>query len=249
MRIMLLGAPGVGKGSQAVLLAKILSIPHISTGDIFRFHTSKKTELGKQVSYFIEKGTLVPDDLTMQIVIERLKQEDCSNGFILDGFPRTIQQAVLFDDALNELNIKIDIIINIVLNDDSIKKRLTGRLMCPKCTAVYHIEEKVPKYEGLCDNCYTKLIRREDDREEIIIKRLQLYHNHIEPILDYYKNKVEVKVVKSKKLISETTKDMLYALGLPVAMVKPDLFKKDLNNEEMLGHIKNQNESSHFIQV
>lgn len=214
MRIMLFGAPGVGKGSQAVHLAKMLQVPHISTGDIFRYNIANKTELGIEASNYIEKGALVPDELTVQIVADRLNQEDCNKGFILDGFPRTIQQAEYFDKIMKELDIKLDIIINIVLDDESIIKRLSGRRICPECNAVYHIEDKPPQNEEVCDSCNTKLIQRADDREETIKNRLHIYHQQTAPILDYYKDKVRIEVLESRELLSDTTEEMLKILGI-----------------------------------
>lgn len=217
MRIMLLGAPGVGKGSQAALLSKALSVPHISTGDIFRYHIANNTDLGKEASGYIEKGMLVPDELTVNIVAGRLMEEDCKNGFILDGFPRTINQAVALEKVLNDLKIKLDRIVNIVLDDRSIIERLTGRRVCPKCAAVFHTEDKPSKSYGICDFCNSELIQRDDDTEETIVKRLQVYHEQTKPLIEYYKNKVDMVNIESNKSFEVTTNRVFEALGIKKA--------------------------------
>jgi len=214
MRLMLLGAPGVGKGSQATLIAKALSVPHISTGDIFRYHIANSTGLGMKAKQYIEKGMLVPDEVTVEIVAERLKQDDCKNGFVLDGFPRTMQQALFLDEILKDLNIQLDMVINITLDDRSIINRLSGRRICPHCNVVYHIKDNPPKIVGICDNCNATLIQRDDDNEETIIKRLQVYHKQTEPLFEYYKNKVKLINVESNKSIDITTKLVFSALGI-----------------------------------
>jgi adenylate kinase len=214
MRLILLGAPGVGKGTQATMLSKALSIPHISTGDMFRYHISNNTDLGKEAKQYIDKGMLVPDEITVGMVADRLKQQDCTNGFVLDGFPRTMQQAKFLDETLKDLNIQLDMVINITLEDREIIKRLSGRRICPQCSAVYHIEDKPPTNEGLCDNCGTGLVQREDDKEETIAKRLQVYHSQSEPILEYYKDKVNIVNIESHKLLEETTKRVCKAVGI-----------------------------------
>lgn len=214
MRLILLGAPGVGKGTQATLLSKALSIPHISTGDMFRYHISSNTHLGVEAKQYIEKGMLVPDEITVGMVADRLKQQDCRNGFVLDGFPRTIQQAEFLDKILKDLNIQLDMVINITLDDREIIKRLSGRRICPQCNAVYHIEDNPPTNEGVCDNCGTGLVQREDDKEETIVKRLQVYHSQSEPILEYYKDKVKIVNIESHKLLEVTTKRVFEAVGV-----------------------------------
>lgn len=214
MRLMLLGAPGVGKGSQATLIAKALSVPHISTGDIFRYHIAGNTDLGMKAKQYMEKGMLVPDEVTVEIVADRLKQDDCKNGFVLDGFPRTMQQAHCLDVILKDLNIRLDIIINIILDDRSIINRLSGRRICPQCNVVYHIADKPPKFDGMCDDCNAALIRRDDDAEETIVKRLKVYHKQTEPLIGYYKNRVAVVNVESNDLIDVTTKLVFEAVGI-----------------------------------
>ncbi|MCX7842242.1 MAG: adenylate kinase [Clostridia bacterium] len=220
MRLMLLGAPGVGKGSQAVLLAKALSVPHISTGDIFRCHIVNNTELGKEAQKYMDKGMLVPDELTVSIVASRLKQDDCQDGFILDGFPRTINQAVFLDKVLDELKMQLDMIINIVLDDRSIINRLSGRRICAKCGAVYHIEDKAPANEGICDLCKGELIQREDDNEETIVRRLKVYHEMTKPLIDNYKGRVKMVDVESNKSFEVTTQKVFSAVGLKSAKVE-----------------------------
>lgn len=211
---MLLGAPGVGKGSQATLIAKALSVPHISTGDIFRYHITGNTDLGMKVKQYMEKGMLVPDEVTVEIVADRLKQDNCKKGFVLDGFPRTMRQAHCLEVIIKDLNIRLDMIINIVLDDRSIINRLSGRRICPQCNIVYHITDKAPKFDGLCDDCNVALIRRDDDNEETIVKRLQVYHKQTEPLLEYYKNKVTVANVESNEFIDVTTKIIFGVLGI-----------------------------------
>lgn len=214
MRLMLLGAPGAGKGSQATQISKALSVPHISTGDMFRYHINNNTDLGKEAQQYMEKGLLVPDELTVNIVADRLKQDDCKNGFILDGFPRTINQAKFLDDVLNSLKIKLDCILNIVLDDNTIIKRLSGRRICPQCAAVFHIEDKPPLREGICNNCDSELIQRDDDNEETIVKRLKVYHEQTKPLIEYYKDKVKMLNVQSQKSFAETTKNVFDSLGI-----------------------------------
>lgn len=214
MRVMLFGAPGVGKGTQAVLIAKELSVPHISTGDIFRYHIANNTELGIKAKQYIDKGLLVPDELTVEIVADRLKQDDCDKGFILDGFPRTIQQAKFLDEILKDLNIKLDVILNITLDDASIVKRLSGRRVCKQCNVVYHVEDNPPKVEGVCDKCNVDLIQRDDDNEETIINRLKVYHKQTEPLLEYYKDKVKIVSIESNKSVDVTTEQVFKALGI-----------------------------------
>jgi adenylate kinase len=214
MRIMLLGAPGVGKGSQAVLLSRALLVPHISTGDIFRNHIADKTELGIKVKTFIDEGLLVPDELTISIVANRLTQADCKNGFVLDGFPRTVQQAKFLDKVLYGLNVKLDKIINIILDDEKIIERLSGRRICPYCAVVYHTEDMPPKHDGTCTECSTPVSKRDDDDEATIRKRLKVYHEITKPMLEYYKTSEKIVTVESKNQICETTKSVFDLIGL-----------------------------------
>jgi len=190
MNIILFGPQGSGKGTQAKLSSEKYSIPHISTGDIFRENIKNKTELGQKVEKLINEGNLVPDEITNEIVKNRLKKDDCKNGFILDGFPRNIKQAEFLDTFTN-----IDLALEIWISDEEAIKRIGLRRTCPKCGAIYHLTHIVPKKEGLCDKCGTSLIIREDDKEESIKKRLITYHNETEKLIEYYqKKKVAQKV-------------------------------------------------------
>lgn len=189
MKIIMLGAPGAGKGTQAKMLAKRYDIPHISTGDIFRANIKNNTELGKKAKSYMDAGALVPDELVVDLVVDRIKNQDCMNGFILDGFPRTIPQAEALDYALNNQNEKIDYAINVDVPDENIIKRMSGRRACVGCGATYHIVNIPPKKEGICDSCGEKLILREDDKPETVQKRLDVYHEQTQPLIDYYDKK------------------------------------------------------------
>lgn len=184
MNIVLLGSPGVGKGTYAKRISKIYDIPQISTGDMFREALKNKTEVGLKAKEYMDKGELVPDDVTIGIVKERLKQEDCKNGFMLDGFPRTIAQA----DALSDI-IDIEKILNFTASDDTIIDRLSGRRVCSECGTIFHIKNIPPKTEGVCDACGGKLIQRNDDKPDSIKKRLGVYKKQTEPLIEYYKEK------------------------------------------------------------
>ncbi|HHW48518.1 MAG TPA: adenylate kinase [Clostridiaceae bacterium] len=214
MRLILLGAPGAGKGTQAVILAEKLKIPHISTGDIFRANIKEGTELGKKAKEFIDRGALVPDDITVGIVKDRLSKPDCKNGFLLDGFPRTIPQAEYLDDVLCKMNMSVDYAINIDVPDDVIIKRLSGRRVCPACGITYHIVNNPPQQGDVCDGCVTGVVQRDDDKEETIQKRLIAYHEQTEPLIDYYKNKGKLIVVDGTKEIEEITSEILKAIGV-----------------------------------
>ena len=214
LRIMLLGAPGAGKGSQAAVLSRTLSVPHVSTGDIFRHNIANGTELGIKAKQFMDNGMLVPDDLTVDIVEDRLKQADCKNGFILDGFPRTTKQAEYLEKVLDKMGIKLDVIVNIVLDDDIIVARLSGRRVCPNCNEVYHIQDRPSKLGESCEKCGTATIQRIDDTEETIRKRLKVYHEQTEPLLDFYKDKVRFINAKSDKTLENTSKQVFDQLSL-----------------------------------
>jgi len=214
MRIMILGAPGAGKGTQAVILSKKLQVPHISTGDIFRSNIKNETPLGKLAKQYIDKGELVPDEVTVGIVKDRLAQNDCSNGFILDGFPRTIPQAEQLDGILEEMGTKLDKVINVDTDDDVIIKRLSGRRVCPECNSIYHINTSESASKGICENCGAKLIQREDDREQTIINRLKTYHNQTEPLINYYKGKNILANVQGNCPIADTTTEIYKVLEL-----------------------------------
>lgn len=214
MKILILGAPGAGKGTQAANLSVKLKIPHISTGDIFRSNIKAGTPLGKKVKEIIDNGGLVPDEITIEIVKDRLCQEDCSNGFILDGFPRTIPQAEGLDLILAQMGTKLDYVLNIVVTDDVIIRRLSGRRICPDCNMGYHIDHMPPLKEGICDNCGAKLIQREDDSEETVISRLKTYHDQTEPLIDFYKKKGILADVTGQYRIEDTTTEVYNVLGI-----------------------------------
>ena len=214
MRIVLLGAPGAGKGTQAEKLSEKLKVPHISTGDIFRYNIKNNTPLGKMAKEYMDKGALVPDEVTIGIVKERLAQEDCSNGFILDGFPRTIPQAESLDAVLSEMGAGLDYAVDIFVPDTEIIKRLSGRRVCPACSISYHIQYGPPKKDGICDGCGASLIQREDDRETTVLNRLETYHMQTEPLIGYYKGKGRLLVVEGQDKISDTTVEMLKVLGI-----------------------------------
>ena len=189
MKLVMLGAPGAGKGTQAKMLAERYGIPHISTGDIFRSNIKEGTELGKKVKGFLDSGALVPDELTVDLVMDRIGQEDCRNGYILDGFPRTIHQAEKLTEALTGKGGEIDYAVNVDVPDEAIVERMSGRRMCPACGASYHVVNIPPKKEGICDQCGAELMIRPDDQADTVRKRLEVYHQQTQPLIDYYKEK------------------------------------------------------------
>ena len=195
MKIVMLGAPGAGKGTQAKMIAEKYMIPHISTGDIFRANIKNGTELGKQAKEYMDKGQLVPDELTVKILLDRVAQEDCKNGYVLDGFPRTIPQAEVLDKALTELGDHIDYAIDVNVPDENIIKRMSGRRACLTCGATYHIEHVPPKKEGICDACGNELVLRDDDKPETVKNRLDVYHKQTQPLINYYTEKNILKTV------------------------------------------------------
>lgn len=213
MNLILLGAPGAGKGTQALELSKILKIPHISTGDIFRDNIKRNTELGITANSYISQGKLVPDEITIAIVKDRLSQPDCENGFILDGFPRTIPQAKALEGILGLSGRKIDWIINIVVNDDIIVERLSERRVCPACGETYHMKYN-PGKDDLCAKCGSALVQRDDDKPEVIRNRIEEYHKATEPLVDFYRHRGKLLNVRSEKDISESLQNTLFALGL-----------------------------------
>lgn len=195
MKIVMLGAPGAGKGTQAKMIAEKYSIPHVSTGDIFRANIKNGTDLGKEAKTYMDKGQLVPDELTVRILLDRVAQDDCKNGYVLDGFPRTIPQAEVLDAELTKLNEKIDFAINVEVPDENIIKRMGGRRACVTCGATYHIEHVPPKTEGICDKCGAELILRDDDKPETVKNRLNVYHEQTQPLIDFYNKKGVLKEV------------------------------------------------------
>ena len=188
MRIIMLGAPGAGKGTQAKKIAEKYGIPHISTGDIFRANIKNGTELGKKAKTYMDQGLLVPDELTCDLVVDRIQQPDAKNGYVLDGFPRTIPQAECLTDALSKLGSKIDYAIDVDVPDENIINRMSGRRACLGCGATYHITFNPPVKEGICDTCGQELVLRDDDKPETVKKRLDVYHQQTQPLIDYYKN-------------------------------------------------------------
>ena len=195
MKIIMLGAPGAGKGTQAKQIAGKYSIPHISTGDIFRANIKNGTELGKKAKEYMDQGLLVPDELTCDLVMDRIQQDDCKNGFVLDGFPRTIPQAEALDAALTKIGEKMDYAIDVDVPDENIVRRMSGRRACLDCGATYHIVSLPPKTEGKCDHCSSDLVLRDDDKPETVQKRLTAYHEQTQPLIDYYKNQGILKSV------------------------------------------------------
>ena len=189
MKIIMLGAPGAGKGTQAKMIAKEYNIPHISTGDIFRANIKNNTELGQEAKKYMDAGQLVPDELTVKILLDRVAQDDCQNGYVLDGFPRTIPQAEVLDEALTKLGDKIDFAIDVDVPDENIVRRMGGRRACVTCGATYHIEHVPPKKEGVCDTCGSELILRDDDKPETVLNRLKVYHDQTQPLIDFYSAK------------------------------------------------------------
>lgn len=187
MKIVMLGAPGAGKGTQAEIIAEKYNIPHISTGDIFRANLKNGTELGKKAKVYMDAGELVPDSLTCDLVMDRIAQDDCAEGYILDGFPRTIPQAEVFTKALAEKGMKVDFAIDVDVPDDNIVKRMAGRRSCPNCGSIYHVEFMPPKKEGICDSCGTELVQRADDQPDTVLNRLRVYHEQTQPLIDFYK--------------------------------------------------------------
>ena len=203
MKIIMLGAPGAGKGTQAKMLADKYDIPHISTGDIFRANIKNGTELGTKAKEYMDKGLLVPDELTCDLVVDRIKQDDCAKGYILDGFPRTIPQAECLDNALNAMNDKIDYAVNVDVPDENIIKRMSGRRACVGCGATYHIVYNPTKEEGICDRCGKELMLRDDDKPETVENRLNVYHEQTQPLIDYYNNKGVLQEVDGTKDMQE----------------------------------------------
>ena len=195
MKLIMLGAPGAGKGTQAKMIAEKYSIPHVSTGDIFRANIKEGTELGRQAKAYMDKGELVPDELTVKILLDRVSKEDCSEGYVLDGFPRTIPQAEVLEDALNKLGEKIDYAINVDVPDENIVRRMSGRRACVSCGATYHIEHVPPAKENVCDKCGNELILRDDDKPETVTKRLDVYHAQTQPLIDFYSERGVLKNV------------------------------------------------------
>ena len=212
MNLILLGAPGAGKGTQAELLVNKLSIPAISTGNMLREAIANGTELGRKAKEYMDAGNLVPDELILGIVADRVAQPDCQNGFILDGVPRTLAQA----QALEDMGVKIDHVVSIEVDDAAIEGRMTGRRVCAKCGASYHITANPPKTEGLCDLCGGELVTRKDDAPETVRRRLEVYHSTTEVLKDFYGKLGRLRVVNGSQSIEGANEDILKAIGAKV---------------------------------
>ena len=212
MNLILLGAPGAGKGTQAELLIEKLSIPAISTGNMLRDAIANGTDLGKQVKQYMDGGLLVPDELILGIVAERVTQPDCKNGFILDGVPRTLAQA----EALDAKGVRIDHVVSIEIDDEVIEGRMTGQRVCGKCGASYHVTANPPKTDGICDQCGSELVIRKDDAPETVRKRLVVYHESTEVLKDYYAKSGKLRIVNGNQPIEQANQDILDAIGAEV---------------------------------
>ena len=213
MKIVMLGAPGAGKGTQAKMIAAKYQIPHISTGDIFRANIKNGTELGKKAKSYMDQGLLVPDELTVDLVIDRLAQDDCKNGYMLDGFPRTIPQAEALDAALAKLGEKMDYAIDVDVPDENIVSRMSGRRACTGCGATYHIVYNPSKKGECCEVCGEKLILRDDDKPETVQKRLNVYHEQTQPLIDYYTKQSILRTVDGTQDMNDVFAEIVKILG------------------------------------
>ncbi|MBO7600660.1 MAG: adenylate kinase [Lachnospiraceae bacterium] len=213
MKIIMLGAPGAGKGTQAKMISEKYGLPHVSTGDIFRANIKNGTELGMESKKYMDAGQLVPDELTVKILLDRVAEDDCKNGYVLDGFPRTIPQAEVLEDALNKLNDKIDYAINVDVPDENIISRMSGRRACVNCGATYHIQYAPTKVEGICDKCGSELILRDDDKPETVKNRLDVYHKQTQPLIDFYSARNILKEVDGTVSMNEVFESIISILG------------------------------------
>lgn len=213
LKIIMLGAPGAGKGTQAKMLAEKYGIPHISTGDIFRANIKNGTELGAKAKEYMDKGLLVPDELVVDLIMDRFKADDCKNGYILDGFPRTIPQAEALDAALAANGEKIDYAVNVEVPDENIVNRMSGRRACVGCGATYHIVYNPTKVEGKCDTCGADLILRDDDKPETVLNRLKVYHEQTQPLIDFYTKKGVIAEVDGTKDMKDVFDAIVAILG------------------------------------
>ena len=209
----MLGAPGAGKGTQAKMIADKYDVPHISTGDIFRANIKNGTELGIEAKKYMDQGMLVPDELTVKILLDRVSQPDCTKGYVLDGFPRTIPQAEVLEKALNEINDHIDYAIDVNVPDENIVRRMSGRRACLSCGATFHIVHVPPKTEGICDRCGKELILRDDDRPETVEKRLAVYHEQTQPLIDFYSVKGILRTVDGTVDMMDVFEEITKILG------------------------------------
>lgn len=208
MKLLIMGRPGAGKGTQAVNIREYYNIPHISTGDIFRANIKGQTKLGKEAKEYMDKGLLVPDSLTIDLVKDRLSQEDCQKGFLLDGFPRNLEQAKALDDFLKANNDSLDAVLDIDVKPEILIDRIVGRRVCPQCGATFHIKNNPPKVEGVCDVCGAKLIQRNDDTYATAENRLKVYDEQTAPLLDYYKNQHLLKTVNGDQDFAKVFEDI-----------------------------------------
>ncbi|MGN0292185.1 MAG: adenylate kinase [Lachnospiraceae bacterium] len=213
MKIIMLGAPGAGKGTHAKKISEKYNIPHISTGDIFRANIKEGTELGKKAKEYMDQGLLVPDELTCDLVMDRIQQDDCKNGFVLDGFPRTIPQAEALTAALEKIGESMDYALDIEIADEKIVERMSGRRVCAKCGAPYHIVNIPPKKEGICDSCGGELQFRADDQPETVLKRLGVYHEQTQPLIEYYNKQGILKEIDGTKSVEEGFASIVEILG------------------------------------
>lgn len=213
MKIIMLGAPGAGKGTQAKMIADKYGVPHISTGDIFRANIKEGTELGTEAKKYMDQGLLVPDELTVKILLDRVAKEDCKKGYVLDGFPRTIPQAEVLENALKNLGEKIDFAIDVKVPDENIINRMSGRRACVACGATYHIVHIPTKVDGICDRCGEKLILRDDDKAETVQNRLNIYHEQTQPLINFYNERNVLKSVDGTVDMKDVFKEIVNILG------------------------------------
>lgn len=213
MKIIMLGAPGAGKGTQAKMIADKYGVPHISTGDIFRANIKNGTDLGIEAKKYMDQGLLVPDELTVKILLDRVAKDDCSKGYVLDGFPRTIPQAEVLEKALAELNDQIDYAIDVDVPDENIINRMSGRRACLACGATYHIMHVPSKKEGICDRCGKELILRDDDKPETVKNRLKVYHEQTQPLIDFYTKKGILRTVDGTVDMKDVFEGIVNILG------------------------------------
>ena len=214
MKLLIMGRPGAGKGTQAVNIKEYYKIPHISTGDMFRAAIKNETKLGLLAKSYMDKGGLVPDEVTIGIVEERLLEDDCKNGFLLDGFPRTINQAIALDSFLTKNGVKLDAVLDVNVKPEILVRRMVGRRVCKTCGATFHVEFNAPKVEGICDNCGSQLIQRADDTEATAKNRLEVYDNNTAPLLEYYKKQNILKTVDGDQPLDKVFDDIKAVLGV-----------------------------------
>ena len=213
MKLVMLGAPGAGKGTQANMIAEKYGIPHISTGDIFRANIKEGTDLGKEAKSYMDKGELVPDELTVRLLLDRVSKDDCKDGYVLDGFPRTIPQAEVLEKELEKNGDRIDKAVNVDVPDENIVNRMSGRRACLKCGATYHIVHIPPKKEVICDNCGSELVQRDDDKEETVKNRLKVYHDQTAPLIEFYSSRNVLETVDGTKPSEDVFANICSILG------------------------------------